>query len=153
MAFLKASRFESRRGSYTSRRGGLSSSRGHLFLLMMLWRIDSFLRIYQMKANTRAALAKEQNRPSLCIWSVFCHSNTCSHKLRVKELKTGAHSVFSELLRASSFVSFLVVWVFFGFVFGCGFFCIQYNCSNCVSCVFFACHFLRSYSSKSLGFP
>lgn len=134
-AFLKTSRFESKRGSYTSRTGELSSSWGHLFVFVMVRWISSnpFLDICQMKANTRTALAKEQKLPSLCIWSVLCHSNNRSYKLRVEEMKAGVHSIFSELLHASFFLFFF----FFSNVH------IKFNCLKYISSVFFAFHFLH----------
>lgn len=123
--FLIVYRFESWRGSYTSITGELSSAWGHLFVPVLVRWISSnpFLDICQMKANTRAPLAKEENCPCLCIWSVLCHSNYCSCKLRVEELKGGVSSVFSELLRISLLLSFFffiqvyinrsTVWIIF----------------------------------------
>lgn len=134
--FLIVYRFESWRGSYTSITGELSSAWGHLFVPVLVRWISSnpFLDICQMKANTRAPLAKEENCPSLCIWSVLCHSNYCSCKLRVEELKGGVSSVFSELLRISLLLSFF----FHPSVHK------QVNCLDYISHIFFAFHFLHS---------
>lgn len=81
----------------------------------------------------------QRSKPTLLSVYLICdyHSNSCSYKLRIKELKVGARSVFSELC-ASFFLSFLFLFCFFPSTHK------QCNCLNCVSCIFFAFHFLHS---------
>lgn len=56
----------------------------------------------------------QRSKPTLLSVSLICdyHSNSCSYKFRIKELKVGARSIFSELC-ASFFLLFSFSFFFF----------------------------------------